>query len=120
MDELVWFLFLLLPCWSLCYTQEGPSSQQKVFVCLKRFMVGNWSSLQKLSSHASCVPHSHHSWEDLSTTCFHQCLILREVGEYNYTTRALQPMRLVIPSKDTIVALRSYTPSFRPYSSTYF
>jgi hypothetical protein len=110
MEESAWFIFLLLPCWCLHYIRRGCSGHQKVSARFKGFMVGNWSSFQKESSHASCVPHSHHSWKDSSTICFHQCLTLGKAVEYNCATRAFQPMTPVIFSKDTIVVLRQLHP----------
>jgi hypothetical protein len=68
-------------------------------------MVSDWSSLQEDSSRGSYAPHSHHSWEDFSTTCFCQCLILARVDEYSCATKAFQPMTPTIPLKDTIVAM---------------
>jgi hypothetical protein len=99
-------VFVLLPCWCLCYTWEGCSSQRKVSARLNRFMVGHWSSFKDESSCAFCEPQSHHSWEDSSTTHFHQCLTLGRVSEYILATRAFQPMMPTIPLEDTIVALR--------------
>ncbi len=63
------------------------------------------SSLQEDFSHASCVPCFHHSWEDSSTTCFHQCVILRRTSEYNHIAIAFHPMMPTIPSENTIVAM---------------
>lgn len=109
-DELTWYLFFLLPHWCLHYIRDGCSSQWEVSACLKRFLVGNWFSFQKESSHASYGPHSFHSQEDFSTTHFHQCLTLGRFDEYSYATKVLQPMTLIIPSKDNIAALHQLHP----------
>jgi hypothetical protein len=61
--------------------------------------------LQEVFLHVSCAPRSHHSWEDSSTTRFHQCLTLRRANEYSHVAKAFQPMMRTILSKDTIVAL---------------
>ncbi len=66
--------------------------------------MGDWSFLEEFSC-ASCVPHSHHSWEDFSTTHFHQCLYLRKACEYNYVAKVLCPMMPTILSEDIIVSL---------------
>jgi hypothetical protein len=46
MDELAWFLLFLYPRWCLRYIRGGHTYQQKVSTHIKRFMAGNWSSLQ--------------------------------------------------------------------------
>jgi hypothetical protein len=69
-NELKCFIFLLSSCWCLCYIWGGHSSQREVSTHLKRFMMGDYSFFQEDFSRASCVPCSHHSWEDSSTTCF--------------------------------------------------
>jgi hypothetical protein len=86
--KLAWLLFLLLPHWCLRSTWGGCSSQQEVFVGLKKFMASDRFSLQEECSCASCAPHSHHSWEDSSTTHFCQCLILGRANDYNCSTKA--------------------------------
>jgi hypothetical protein len=68
-------------------------------------MVGDWSSLKEKFSCASSVPCSHHSWEDFSTTHFHQCLFLGKVDEYNRASKAFQPRMSTIPSEDTNATL---------------
>ncbi len=71
MNELAWFLFLLLPHWCLWYIWGGCSSQQKVSACFKIFMACDWFFLQKESLHASCAPYFFHSWENFLTIHFH-------------------------------------------------
>ncbi len=119
-NELTWFLFLLLPRWCLRYIQKGRLGLWEVSVHLQMFMANNWSSLREESSCASCALCFHHSWEDSSTICFRQCLILRRASEYSHTSKTLQPMTPTIPSEDTVVALRHTPPSFRPCPFTYF
>jgi hypothetical protein len=59
------------------------------FIRFRRFMAGGWSFFEEESFCASCAPYSHLSWENYSSTCFHQCLALRKVGEYICATRTL-------------------------------
>jgi hypothetical protein len=51
------------------------------------------------------VPHSHQSWEDSLTTCFHQCLTLGRASEYNCVARAFQSMTPTILLKNIVVVL---------------
>jgi hypothetical protein len=66
-------------------------------------MVGDWSFFQEESFCASQIPHSHCFLDNYWTIRFHLCLILRRAGKFSYTARTLQPMKLIIPSKDTLV-----------------
>lgn len=88
MDESTWFLILLLPCWCLHYIWGGHLVQQEVYAHLRRFMVGNYSSFQEKSFHATRAPYSHYSLDDSSTICLCQSLILGRVGEYTYVVKA--------------------------------
>ncbi len=56
------------------------------------------------------MPHSFHSWEDSSTIRLCRYLILGKVNEYNHVAKVLQPMTLVIPSKNIIATLRQLHP----------
>ncbi len=53
-NELVWYLFFLLPRWCLRYIRGGRLGQRKVFACLRRFMV-TISFLFKTSLHVPPV-----------------------------------------------------------------
>jgi hypothetical protein len=48
---------------------------------------------------------SHRSLDNSSTTRFPQCITLGKAREYGHATKAFQPLTLVIPLEDTIVAL---------------
>jgi hypothetical protein len=67
-------------------------------------------SIQEKSSCASFMPRSHYSWEDFSTICIHQCLILRRASEYSRVGKTFQPMTPAFPLDDTIVALHHLHP----------
>ncbi len=56
------------------------------------------------------MPHSLHSWEDSLSTRLCQCLMLGRVDEYNPIAKALQPMTLIIPSKNIIATLHQLHP----------
>ncbi len=73
-------------------------------------MTFDWSSFQEEPSHASYAPCSLHSCEDFTTTHFRPCLTLGRVNEYSHATKALQPMTIVIPLENTIVALHQLHP----------
>jgi hypothetical protein len=73
-------------------------------------MENDSSSLQGECSHASFVPHSHHSWEDSLITHFCQCLILKKASEYSHVAKTFQPMTLIIPLENIVVPWANYTP----------
>ncbi len=50
--------------------------------------MGNYSSFQEESFHATLAPYSHYSLDDFSTICLCQRLILGRVGEYSCVVKA--------------------------------
>ncbi len=110
MDELAWFLLLLLSCWCLHYIRKDRSSQQEVYATLRGLWWVIGIFFQEESFCASCAPCSHRSLNNFSIICFHPCLILGIVKKYNRVVKVVQPMMVAILSKDTIVTLHQLHP----------
>jgi hypothetical protein len=64
----------------------------------------------RINFHVPMCTHFLHSWEDFSTTCFCQCLILKRANEYSHVVRAFQPMMPTIPLEDTIATSHQLHP----------
>jgi hypothetical protein len=73
-------------------------------------MASDQSFLQEESFHASRAPHSHRLLDDSLTTHLCQYLIFGRAEKYNCAYKALQPMMLTIPLKDTVVTLHQLHP----------